>query len=159
MTTSPIRIAVPALAALALAVAGCGGGDDSGGGGGGDTLSKAEFQAKANAICKTFNAAVDKLDAPSDFDEVASFTDKAVALSDKALDQLDDLKPPKEFQDDWDQWLEYGSQLHDTGDDLKEAAKNKDEAALKKAGEEADARDKKSDPIATKLGLDSCAEG
>lgn len=153
---SLMRSATLVLAALGLAFAGCGGGGD---GGGGDTLSKAEFQSKANAICKQFNADVDKLGAPSDFSEVASFTDKALALSDSALDKLDDLKPPKELQDDWNQWLEYGSQLHDTGDDLKEAAKNKDEEALKKAGEKADARDKKSDPIARRLGLPACAEG
>ena len=152
---SPTRVASPVLAVLAIAVAGCGGG----GGGGGETLSKPEFQAKANAICKQFNADIDKLGAPSSFNEIPAFTDKAIALSDAALNKLGDLKPPKEFQDDWNQWLDYGSQLHDTADDLKAAAKNKDAAALKAAGAKADARDKKSDAIAVKLGLQTCAQG
>ena len=152
---SPTRVASPVLAALAIAVAGCGGG----GGGGGETLSKPQFQARANAICKQFNTAVDKLGAPSSFEEIPTFTDKAVALSDAALGKLDDLKPPEEFQDDWKQWLDYGSQLHDTADELKDAAKNKDQAALKEAGAKADARDKKSDAIAVKLGLPTCAQG
>jgi hypothetical protein len=153
--TTPTRVLSPALAALAIAVAGCGGG----GGGGGQTLSKSEFQSKANAICKQFNADIAKLGAPSNFSEVPAFTDKAIALSDAALDKLNDLKPPKEFQDDWSQWLDYGSQLHDTADELKTAAKNKDAKALQAAGVKADARDKKSDAIATRLGLPTCAKG
>jgi len=151
---SPTRVTPLALTALAITAVGCGGG-----GGGGKTLSKSEFQTQANAICKKFNTEVDKLGAPSNFEEIPAFTDKALALSDDALDKLGDLNPPKEFQDDWDQWLEYGSQLHDTADELKSAAKNKDQEALKAAGEKADARDKKSDPIAVKLGLPACAQG
>ena len=153
--TTPLRLACPALATLAIAVAGCGGG----GGGGGETLSKADFQTKANAICKKVNSDIDKLGAPSNFEEIPAFTDKAVAITDDALNKLNDLKPPKEFQDDWSQWLDYGSQLHDTADELKAAAKNKDEKALQAAGVKADARDKKSDAIAVKLGLQTCAQG
>src|SRR3954454_14405783 len=121
--TSPMRVASSALVALAIAVAGCGGG----GGGGGETLSKSEFQTKANAICKQFNDDVDKLGAPSNFQEIPAFTDKAIALSDNALDKLDDLKPPKEFQDDWNQWLAYGSQLDRPADGPEGGAEKKDE--------------------------------
>src|SRR4051812_48694920 len=108
---SPTRVVSPVLAAAALAVAGCGGG-----GGGGEALSKSDFQSQANTVCKKFNADVAKLGAPSNFDEVASFTDKAIALSDATLAKLRALKPPAELQDDWNQWLDYGSQLHDTAD-------------------------------------------
>jgi hypothetical protein len=155
----PMRMIPPILAVSALAFAGCGGGDDGGGGGGSETLSKADFQAKANAICKKFNADVDKLGAPQNFEEVGTFTDKAIALSDATLAKLRELKPPKELQDDWNEWLKYGEEVSDTADELKEAAKNEDQDALQKAGEKADERDKKSDPIAERLGLHDCAEG
>lgn len=155
--------ATPMLAALALAMAGCGGGDDNkSSGGGGDNssaLSKSEFQSQANEICKQHNADIEKLGTPSGFDDIASYADKALKTTDDALAKLRELEPPAEFKEDFNQWLAYGDELGETVDELKQAAADEDEEGLKAAGEKAAARDTKSDAIATRIGIADCAEG
>jgi hypothetical protein len=162
MKISPMRALTTLLAVAALAVAGCGGGGDnsssSSSNGSAATLSKGDFQKQANAICKDVNDKVNALDTPSGFEDVGPYADKVIAITDDAVSRLRALKPPSELQDDWNSWLGYAAGLHDTAQQLKDAAAKKDTAALKAAGEEASARDKKSDPIAKRLGLDTCAE-
>jgi hypothetical protein len=152
--TTPLAIA--ALAAASLA-AGCGSSSSSSSSSG--TLSKQDFQKRANAICKQYNANVNKLGAPSGFADVEPFARKAIAETDKALTKLRALKPPQALQSDFQQWLSYADQLHDTANKLIAAAKKKDAKALQAAGNEASARDKKSRAIAHRLGLTDCAAG
>lgn len=166
MKISPMRVLTTSMAVAALAVAGCGGGGNSSSSsssgssnGSAKTLSKSDFQQQANAICKDVNDKVNAIPTPSGFGDVGPYADKITSITDDALSRLRALKPPSELQDDWNSWLGYAAGLHDTAQELKDAAAKKDEAALKAAGEEASARDKKSDPIAKRLGLDTCAEG
>jgi hypothetical protein len=162
MKISPMRALTTLFAVAALAVAGCGGGSNNSSSGSSNgssqTLSKADFQKQANAICKGVNDKVNALDTPTGFEDVGPYADKVIAITDDAVSKLKALKPPSDLQDDWNSWLGYADGLHTTAQELKDAAAKKDQAALKAAGEEASARDKKSDPIAKRLGLDTCAQ-
>jgi hypothetical protein len=75
------------------ALTGCGGGGDS-------DISKADFVAKANAICKKGNAAIEKegskLGADSGKDEISSFiSDTLIPNVQGQIDDIRDLGFPK----------------------------------------------------------------
>jgi hypothetical protein len=93
------------LAATGLIAAGCGSDDNSGGdsGGGGDALSKEDFLAQGNQICKDGNAALNAADAPAGQDKAsldAFVTDTLVPNIQGQIDDLSDLTPPDDIADD-----------------------------------------------------------
>jgi hypothetical protein len=92
------------IVAVGLIAAGCGS-DDNGdsGGGGGDALSKEDFLAQGNQICKDGNAALNAADAPAGRDEAsldAFVADTFVPNIQGQIDDLNDLTPPDEIADD-----------------------------------------------------------
>lgn len=76
------------LPVLLLATA-CGGSDGPKG------LSKADFVAQAEAICKKANADIDALGTPSDLAGIAGFLDKLVKVADDATKALNELDAPE----------------------------------------------------------------
>jgi hypothetical protein len=103
-------LAVPA-AAILLA-AGCGGDDDDDGGG--DRLTKSEFLAQGNAICKSGNDAIDAMfeelfpdeESFADEDLQQEAKDGLVENVQQQLDDLGELQPPEDLEDDVDALLE-----------------------------------------------------
>jgi hypothetical protein len=121
------RKAAVLVSAFALLAGACGGG--------GARLSKAEFLKQGNAICKAASAEIDAASAkafpnqneqpdPVKFKTFANETlDTAVR---QQIDDIDDLKPPKDLQEDVDQLL---SDARAAIDKVKEDV-NKDAAAF-----------------------------
>jgi|SRR5262245_25804116 len=87
-------------AALALvllfALAGCGGED---------ALSRGEWAAQANAICRDTVTKVEALGLPSTSDEYVRVTPKANKLGRDALDRLRDLKAPGSIEGDTEKMI------------------------------------------------------
>ena len=151
MTTTR-RLAGASITAAAIFVAGCGSSASG-------TLSKADFQKQANAICKSYNAKIGALKAPSAMSDIPAYADKAVSLTNDALTQLRDLKPPKSLQGDFDKYLGYGEEVKKLAEGLKAAAVKNDQKALQRASDAGSRNGKASDQIATRLGLTECAKG
>ena len=140
------------IAAVSVIAVGCG--DDEGG----EALSKDEFVKQGNAICKKYDAEGDKLGQPTSVQEIPEYADKALALFEKQVDEMNDLQPPEDLQEDFDKFLATADDAKKFIGDLKTAAESGDEKKVSEVAEQGDARDQESDEIATKLGLTECAQ-
>ena len=148
------RIQIPSLSVIAVAsVLAVGCGDDEG-----DALSKAEFTKQGNGICTKYDAEAKKLGDPQTVEEIPGYADKALALFDKQIGEMEKLEPPEELKGDFDAFLATGDDAKKFINDLKSAAETGDEKKVAEVAEQGDARDQKSDELATKLGLTECAK-
>jgi hypothetical protein len=155
------------IAVLCVLAAGCGGDDN---GGGGEQLTKAEFVTKADAICKEFDDKGDALkpDLPpgvdptsasatdEQVDKFGDYLDDVVELFREELDELHDLNPPDELDDQYTKAL---SLLDETGNEIEEAAEaahDADKDKLKEKLEEAGKHGDEADQIAKDIGLKEC---
>ena len=143
---------VTVLAVVSVLAAGCG--DDEGG----EALSKEEFVKQGNAVCTKYDAEGEKLGDPQSVEEIPAYADKALALFDKQVAEMKELDPPEELRGDFDRFLATGDDAKKFITDLKSAAESNDVKKIEQIGQEAEARDKESDDLATKLGLTECAK-
>jgi hypothetical protein len=147
-----MRIRVLALAALAVVAAlaaGCGGG-------GGDRLTKEDYIAKADAICKSANEKLDALPAPESLEDVASLADDAIAIQEDALSQLRDLKPPEADEARLNEAYDLLGQQVEIGRQIAQAAKDGDEAKVQELLGQIDPVNEQADQIAQDYGLAEC---
>lgn len=142
---------VIALAAAAAATAGCGGGGSDG------RLSTDEFRQRANAICERYDAKIAAIGSPTSPDDIPEFVDKGIPLIQQGIAELRALKPPEEFEQDYDRMLDSTAQAIPAARDLADAAPKQDAEAIQAALQAGEAADQESDQIATKLGLYKCA--
>lgn len=145
-----VRIAALAAAVAVAVVAGCGGG------GGGDRLTKAEYIAAADAICKATNDELGALPDPSSIEEVASLAEQAVSIEEDALAKLKELKPPEADQATIDEALGLLEQQVELGRQLGDAAKAGDGAKVQEIVGQIDPINQQANEIATQYGLVEC---
>ena len=135
---------------LVLLAAGCGGG-------GSDTrLSREEFESQANAICAKYQKQLHAIGTPSSVEEIPDLVEQALAILNKEVAEIAALSPPADMQTEFDAMIEASNNTKAAANDLSQAAKDGDQAAVQKALDEGNAASKKADQIATQLGLDSC---
>lgn len=146
-----MKITISIVLGLVLAfAAGCGGG-------GGDRLSKEEFQQKANAVCKRYDAKIAALGQPASPADIPDFVEKGIPVIQQGIAELRALRPPADLQADYDRMLDETEKAIPAARRLADAAQKKDAAAVQKAISEGNEADQASDRIATKLGLAECA--
>jgi hypothetical protein len=127
------------------------------GGGGNDArLSREEFESQANAICDKYQTQLNQLKSPTSLEEIPDFVDHALAILNKEVAEITALNPPADLQTEFDAMIAASNDTKAAADDLSQAARAGDEAAVQKALDEGNAASKKADQIATQLGLDSC---
>lgn len=126
-------------------------------GGGGSRLSKDEFHKQANAICKRYDQKIAALGAPSTPADIPEFVRKGIPLIEQGLAELRALKPPQELEGDYNRMLDETEKAVPAARKLADAAEKNDAAAVQEALSEGNAANQKSDRLATKLGLSSCA--
>jgi len=145
--------AAGAVAALALAgvAAGCGGGD-----GGGDRLTKAEYIAQADAICKAANEKIDALGEPASLEEVAALATSAIEIQEGSLAELRALKPPEEDEATLNEAYALVEQQVEVGKKVKAAAEAGDLEAIQTLIAENEPLDDQADKIAADYGLTEC---
>jgi hypothetical protein len=154
---------VAAVLAACAAVAACG--SDDGGGGGGETaaattveerLTKEEYIAAADAICKDANDRVAALEDPESSDELVSFIQQARAIGREQLTALRELSPPEDIEARVEE--AYGlidDQLALT-EELEQAAEEEDLERVEELVDEGNALDEQADAIAVEIGLQEC---
>ena len=127
------------------------------GGGGSDArLSREEFESQANAICNKYQTQLNQLKSPTSLEEIPDFVDHALAILNKEVAEITALNPPADLQTEFDAMIAASNDTKAAADDLSQAARDGDQAAVQKALNEGNAASKKADQIATQLGLDSC---
>jgi hypothetical protein len=137
---------------LLLLLAGCGGGGSS-------RLSKADFIAKANAICSKYQAKINALPQPKSVKDVPGYIDKALPLLQAGTSQLEGLKAPTELQSTADEWRGILHTQVDQAKSLKTAAEKGDVAGVTRIANGASAQNKRANQLAAQLGAQACAKG
>ena len=117
---------------IAIAAAGCGGG---GGGGGGDRLSKSEFEAKMSSIGTDLQQASSGVDLTNtkDLDKVADAVATFKTKLESAADQVDDLKPPADAEQETGKIADALHAFADEFGKMEKAARKGDLGDLQKA--------------------------
>jgi Putative metallopeptidase len=155
MSSRGIGSTAVAVAAAAIVLAGCGGS------GGSSDLSKTELASKANAICASSTAAVNRLKAPADFSTnavaAAAYLDKVLRLEQSGVDQLKALQPASDVKADYQAYVaDLSHQLGLLrGADRKAHAK--DPSGLQDLTALQTYQQKTSHPAALRVGLTKCA--
>lgn len=146
------RRAAAAVAAFALAgvAAGCGGG------GGGDRLSKEEYIAQADAICKQANEEIDALGEPATLEEIVTLAASAIKIQEESLAELRALKPPEEDEATLNEAYDLVEQQVEVGKQVKAAAEAGDMETIETLIAENDPLDEQADQIALDYGLTEC---
>jgi hypothetical protein len=119
-----------------LVVAGCGGGE----------LSREEFNERANAICNRVNEELAEVGTPESLDQLAT-----------TLDELRELEPPAEIEDEVDAWIDQVEKAVDELEKARDAAEANDQSAVGLALQTADDANNEGNQRAAALGLTTCA--
>jgi hypothetical protein len=121
-------------------------------------LSKQEYAKRADALCTKYAADLKKLGQPKSFPELAKFTDKAVPLAQRLIDDTRKLKPPKEEQTTVAAWNTENQKVVDAIKALGDAARKSDQKAAQSALQTGDAANTKSNTLGKQLGLNACTK-
>jgi hypothetical protein len=146
-----VRRAVPLLVAAALA-AGCGGA------GGSTPLSRAEFAAKGNAICRDLFRRLKAMPEPRNAETLADVMKQGRAHTEDAIETLDDLEPPAAAKASFETFL---ARIHDEVELMRAVQDAAEANDLPKATREAGrgtTLDRQANAAASKAGLKVCAQ-
>jgi chromosome segregation ATPase len=144
-----VRQALFLLMAIAL-VAGCGGG------GGGTRLTKEEYASKADAICGKYNRQVRDLSNPQNLSELEKVADQTLSILANAITDLKKLNPPASEQAKADQWLSQVENLKEDLTEIRDGAKDQDMKAVQAVLPKAEEHNRRSNALATELGMTVC---
>jgi hypothetical protein len=147
-----------ALLLVVTVLAGCGGSSGNGSSGG-DRLSRSQFAAKADAICRKYNAKTKSLGNAKNLADLAAVFDRALPLLESAISELRALRPPASEQHTVDRWLAQSEVAKHDLAQMRDEAKAKDIKGVQRAFGKAAADNNESNSLAAKLGLKVCAKG
>ncbi len=142
-------LATAALAAMALALGGCGSSSAP--------LTRAELRSKADAICKRVSGRLTTKTVTSVRD-VARTAPHLAAVEQEALNELSKLEPPASIENDWKMFIAGAQKLAENTSKLGEYAKSnslKGSAALIASSEQTI---KQMTAIAKKYGISNCEQ-
>ncbi|MBW3608680.1 MAG: hypothetical protein KY463_10040 [Actinobacteria bacterium] len=165
------RRCVAMLGAAALAVSGCGGGDEQPAANDGTAaaapLTKAQFVARADAVCREIKQAqrpytdrLRSLEHGTELERVAPILEGALEESRKGLRRLRELRAqaPREDRATFDTYLAAAERLLAQSAKLSEAAKADDRAAGREVAATVDALSADEQRLADEYGLDHCGD-
>jgi hypothetical protein len=144
-------VGLAALAAAVAVAAGCGAGEEGDG-----RLTKEEFIAAADAICKEANAKLDALGTPTTLEQIAKFAGDAITIQEEALADLKALKPPAADEATINEAYALLDQQLELGRQIEAAAKEGDQAKIQELVGEVQPIDSQADQIAQDYGLKEC---
>ena len=119
-------------------------------------MTKEEYASKADAICAKYNGEVKKLDNPQNLSELARVADETLPILDNAITDLKKLNPPAAEQAKADQWLSQVEKLKDDLTEIRDRAKDKNMQAVQAVVPKAEEHNRRSNALATELGMSVC---
>lgn len=137
----------------ALVLGGCGGS-----GGKSKRLTKAEFAAKANALCADYTKKTDALGSPKTSAEAVTLLGKYKTLFQQVVADTKKLKPPVDEQASVDRIMTIADQQLPIVDQMITALKKGDQAEFSKLTKTGDAMDKESNKLFRQLGATECTK-
>jgi hypothetical protein len=145
----PRKPAAATLAAITVAMVGCGGSEKP--------LTHAELVSKANAICETVTAKFATKSASSERD-VARIAPELAASEQKALSELSKLVPPTDLESDWKQFISGAEMLAENTSKLGEYAKANNLKAARQLIGSSETTQHQMQAIAKRDGLIECQQ-
>jgi hypothetical protein len=150
--------------AACVAAAACGSGEDGGDGGGEgaaattveERLTREEYIAAADAICKDANDRVAELADPESADELITFIQQARAIGREQLIALRELSPPEDIEARVEEAYALIEDQLALTEELEQAAEDEDLERVEELVAEGDAIDDEADAIAAEIGLVEC---
>ena len=157
-----LSVLVAAAVALGVAAAGCGSGSGSG-----DRLTKEEFITQADAICAKYDKRFDEIEFPqanpvsaeASDEDVKAFAEPLSTVSDelrKQINELDNLRPPEDFQERYDDVLSDLDTSAEAAQEASDAARDVDKSAFAAAIAKGQTASEHADGIAKEYGLKVC---
>lgn len=143
------RSRLPAVALAATVLAACGGD-------GGERLTESEWIAQADAICAEAQDEIDALPEPTNAAELAEQARQAVAIAERQLSRLRDLRPPETAEDDYEAMLDLTQREIELTNEIAEAASAGDPARTEGLIAEAQRVDEDADALAAEYGFQEC---
>ena len=147
-------LAALALTALLVLASACGGD----GGGGGERLSADEFRKQADQICREGDSKLAEVGEPDSLEGLGSYFEDAIPIFRDQTDQLDELQPPENLEDDWNRAIELNRRSLEIAEDAQEAAESKDQKKLQDAVDRGQKNEAELDRLARKLDLKVCGQ-
>ncbi|MGD0167332.1 MAG: hypothetical protein ABSC51_08590 [Gaiellaceae bacterium] len=128
------------------------------GGGGSKRLSKAQFAAKANALCAAYHLKVKAIATPTSVAELVAGYNKLLPLQRKLVSDMEKLKPPANEEAQVKQAVALGKKQIDRAVALVAAALKGDMAQMNTLIAAGNASKKETATIFTALGVTECAK-
>ena len=149
MSMKTVFAGVVTFTVVALGAA-CGGSDDR--------LSREELIEQGDAICSEYDSRVDEIEDPENSDDVARCVDEVKPVIEEGTDKLDELTPPEELEDDYDEWIELARAQVAAADDMKAAAAEGDDARVEEIVSDLRDNDAEANRLAQSIGFKECGE-
>lgn len=134
--------------AMGLAAAGCGEGEDR--------LTREELIEQADATCADFDAQLEEIDEPTGLDDVERYVKEVRPVVEEGTNELAELEPPEELQDEYDDWIAAMRSSVDQFDELEEAAASGDEQRIQEVFESVGQGGDEADRLAEDIGFQEC---
>ena len=144
-----VRAGVISVVTCAVALAACGGGS---------RLSKSQFDARANAICKKYTDRINAVPTPKSIEDVPAYVTRVKPFIERGVDEIANLKPPQDLQQTYDRWLNTQREALSEADELRRAAERNDLLAVNHTIKQLDERNKRGNALAAQLGARVCAK-
>jgi hypothetical protein len=155
-----MRSTVAALAVFTACVlaAGCGR-DENGEGAEAQRLSKADFIAQADAVCKEANDRIDALPEPQSTDQLADLGQQVIDIGQEELDRLRVLRPPAADEATINGAYDLIEQQLGVAADLVDAARDGELGQVQQLLDQGEQLNEQADRIASDYGLEECGSG
>jgi len=147
---SALALALALALATAVVTAGCGGGDDA------QRLTRAEFIARADAICKATSTKLSALPEPQGLEEFAQQARAVITVSANALASFRKLVPPPELEPQVAQMTALVAKQVELASALAAAADKQDANALETLASTGNRLSKGTNEVAREIGLKEC---
>jgi hypothetical protein len=134
---------------FALVVAACGGASP---------LTKSQFDAKANGICKRYTGQINAVPTPKSIEDVPAYVTRVKPFIERGVDELAGLKPPRHLKATYDQWLRTQRDALHQVDELRGAAQRNDLLGVNRTITQLRERNARGNALAAQLGARVCAK-
>jgi hypothetical protein len=144
-----VRRAVTALALLAVLAPGCGSGGEK-------RLSREGYAQRADAVCRRYNAATRGLGSPQSMPALAKVAARSLPHLDRAIRDLDALRPPKDEEITARAWLRQLRLLRGDVVRIRDRARANDAKGVQAVVPAATRRNQGFSQLASQLGMSVC---
>jgi hypothetical protein len=149
---SAMRRVLVLVLVLPVLAAACGGNDR------GPRLTKEQFASRADAICTKYNKQAESLASPKSLTELADVADNTIPILRNAIREWHKLKPPQSEEDTVDDWIDSVEQLVGDLEDIRDQAEKANMKGVQNVVPKADEHNRRTNELATQLGMSVCNE-